>query len=377
MMKKNNNNNTNNNNNNANSKKLKVNWKNIAKKAEDRKIARNIDKQFKRLDSFIKPKASLLDYAHSLYHKDAKPARFPLLSNFRTHLKIVRYRTVKTVNASGNLIFVLKPAVVPFFANTSTASPMLFTNNVNYDPNSDTNNLVGANNWDTNYVTSSGLDLPVGDFVAGSTIATTICATITGVSNLNKQGKVYVAESANNYLDAGLNTDIAFANAIVNRSSLADLIKIKSCKEMEIMNMDSNSEIEYHYIPESGYSKTYRATPIGVTADQQTLKDTDFAEFVLVVSGAAANTQLQVNIYQVLQMRPATDKLDNYPSDYTECHDNPDPLLAKLFTDDEHKITIDKRHNRTTGPTLQKTVNQYVNNVPEGNRYPGIIVTDH
>lgn len=306
-------------------------------------IINRFEKQYINIDNAImRKKDTLLDFSHALFHKDARPVAFPLTDFCPIYLKQIRYRAIKTVNTNGNLLFALKPAVISGFNVNSSASPLLFTNNEAYDPQSSNNVLVGGNNWDNTYP-SQGIQLPNDDFVIGHTVSTTICVTLTGVSNLEKKGKIYLAKQYNRSLYQGDPADDAAANVIVNGLSLPVIIKLKECKEIEIMNMGSESEMEYHYIPENGYSKVFSRAP-----EAQNINfgnhDRELEEFVCIVSGAAAGTQVQFNMYQTIQLRPKISKLDMYPSNYSTCVDNPDPLLAELQQADV-SLVVTKRHN--------------------------------
>jgi hypothetical protein len=298
---------------------------------------------------------TILEYEHMLLHHDAPVVRMPLLQMGRSHVRKAHYRVQKSVNANGNLVLVFTPSSSGKISTLGPASPVLFSGNANYDPNITTNLLAGGGNWDTGFQTAEGMGLIVDQFNQVVTIAAHLCISISGVSNLNKKGKIYLAErniSSNSYGDSG---DVGVASNLVNTIPLSNVVKLDHFKEIEVMNMDSNSTIKYNYIPDRSYANMvrYDPAPLGTSAD--VILDGN-KQFIFIIAGADATTQIIADYTVVLQGRPQISQLNNYPTDYSYCYKNPDKLNRRLDTLTDAKIVIEKDihegyANRLYGPS--------------------------
>jgi hypothetical protein len=328
---------------------------NIISRTNFKKDLKQIDAIDKRMANMIHKTETLLQYEHMLLHHDAPVVRMPLLQMGKSHVRTAHYRVQKSVNANGNLVLVFTPSASGKISTTGLASPVLFSGNANYDPNITTNNLLGGGNWDTGFQTAEGMGLIGDQFNQVVTIAAHLCISISGVSSLNKRGKIYLAErntSSNSYGDA---VDVAFASNLVNTIPLSNVVKLDHFKEIDVMNMDSNSTIKYNYIPDRSYANMVRYDPGPLGTSSDIIVDGN-KQFIFIIAGADPTTQIIADYTVVLQGRPQISQLNNYPTDYSYCFQNPDKLTRRLDTLVDAKIIVEKDihegyANRLYGPS--------------------------
>jgi hypothetical protein len=355
-----NNNNSKNNGNNANNaNKNKGNnpqakWVgNLVKKMKNKKQKQNqinnaINKSEKSgVDKLIKSQES--QSAMQSYVRMITSEQFitavpkPLLSMGRSHIKKVKYRAVRTVNAQGRLLAVCPYALLSGKTTTAQLSPFLFMNSDNYDPTVNTNNITTGSTFDLGITSPDGTGLLAGHFASVCVIAGHLCASLSGVSNLNKKGKIYLAEGRNSQYYYGGSTSYAYATTLANRYYLGNMIKYQSAKEVEIMNMDSSSKVEYHYIDEHPYSTPHLPDPDSATTEHTT--DGSHKAVILVVDGATPGTEVILDFTIVLQARPEPAYLNTYPTQNSKCFINPDPICRMLEIEPDNVLTVDNKRD--------------------------------
>jgi hypothetical protein len=264
----------------------------------------------------------------------------PLLSMGRSHIKKICYRTTKTVNSNGRLLMVCPYGLLPRCGTLSTVSPVFCMNSEEYNPSVNTNAITTGSNFDLDIVGTSGIGLVVDNFTAAATIAAHLCVSLSGVSNLNKKGKLYIAESRNGTFALGGSASADISTLYANRYFLGNLVKYFNHSEVEIMNMNSSSRIEYHYIDPYSYANTPTYDP--ATNTSPTYVFADHKAVVLIVDGAAAGTEVIFDHTIVIQARPEPSYLNTYPTQFTGVFENPDPYMRALESNSKNVLKVDK-----------------------------------
>jgi hypothetical protein len=235
-------------------------------------------------------------------------------------------------STNGRAFFSIKPAELGKGNNSSTASVVPILANISYNPNSVTNILNAAiGTWTPIIWSSQGINLEQGQIDRTTVIAFHLCATITGVSQLEKKGKIYIAQDRCNRYYSGPNSlvESTAISALVNKYPLSALSKLYHSKSIEVANMDSKSALEYHYIPAQGYSSIARTTS-GVYTASGTGDDIDENRLIIIIDGADANMNLVLDFEVILQLEPDVNYLNTYPVAPSTCYINPDPELRYL-----------------------------------------------
>jgi len=246
----------------------------------------------------------------------------------RCHVKNVHYRTIDTVNASGRLFAVL-PFALLARNSIGSCSPLCIVNDTTYSPTSGANVFTDTTTFDTNIVGSSGAGLIADHFTQATIIAGHVSISLSGVSNLNKKGKIYVAESRNNYFGCGAVNSTDIAQVYANRYTLANMVKYQHSREVEIMNMTDN-KITYNYIPSWSYARPLVYDPISTGASW--FYD-DMKAFVFIIDAADPTTEVIFDISFIIQARPEPSYLNIYPTVQATSFSNPDPILRYLEQD--------------------------------------------
>jgi hypothetical protein len=283
---------------------------------------------------------------------NARSVRKPLAFSSRTHLKTVRYRASKAVNGAGNLICVYPPKINSNNEVGTNASFLMFSNSEDYIPAGPSDIPAASANWDFNFAGASGQGLTAGHFTASKLIAAHAEIYFSGVSALNKQGKVYLAESKSNYWVGQHQTNDLQPNENIyaNRYTIANLIKFDHVKELDMATMNNNTKLEYNYIDADSYS----SWPQDPTILPALTHYYDSKAMVLVVQGAAANTEVIIDYTVTLELRPAPQHLNTYPCDYADSFFNPDPICKKLEQLDN--VTIRVHNGAKTDLGLARTL---------------------
>jgi len=328
--------------------KLKAKQLKLTKKNTQTKMQK-LNNAFTKLDAVVPASNDTLEqYAHMLLHREAPATRVPLLNMGKSHLRTIRYRVAKTVNAStGNCISVINPTALAAFNTSATGSPCMLSSDADYDPNYIGNDLTGLDNWDGGIVSSSGINLTNFDFTSVATIACHINVTISGVSALDKKGKIYIAEDVATDLNYGY-AEKTEANKLANKYILPNMVKLHNFEEIEIANMNSDSTIQYSFIPRSSYANTLQYIPTAYSSGEMAVQ-TGNQLFILIVTGATAGMQIQIDYKLVFQARPSIELLNTYPTEFSTCFKNPDRLTRWLEQDQTNKLKVRAQPNYKLG----------------------------
>jgi hypothetical protein len=262
-------------------------------------------------------------YVATILHAGRDTVPTPLAVN-KSFYKRVLYQDTLTVNATGNLLIMGSPGVLPKFGNSSTASCILYVNEAAYNPTSTTNALTGG--WNTNILGTNGINLNIAAFETGTIQNFHVQFELTGVSNLNKQGQIHLFEDQWDTAYYGNAGDVTVNELIANSYPVQDLAKCKHYKSVEIANMDSHSHLEYNYIPPRAYADPASNT---VTGPAGTGSITVYSNkyFGCMVTNAAVGTTLRIKYDMVIELAVENDFICDYPPVYSKTYVNPDPLL--------------------------------------------------
>jgi hypothetical protein len=212
---------------------------------------------------------------------------------------------------------------VPFNAlasqfTTSTTSPVLIANDASYNPNSSTHAGFAGGSWDLGIIGADGMNFVTNEFDAVTIIAGSVEIGLTGVSNLNRQGRLYLAEDQTNLHYRGDAADTANAQNQVNLYPLSALTKLQHNMTVDVINLKQGASLKYNFIPATGYSNMYitePATPaVGAVNAYPPCK-----QFVFVISGAASTTSVVMDFTVVAQCRPQVSQLNKFPARFTSC----------------------------------------------------------
>jgi len=270
-----------------------------------------------------------------------KSVPMPLLNFGKTHIRTIRYRVSKAVDAtSGNLAATFNFASMCMPSDSWDWSGSLLTADPAYNPNSTTNTgFAVSNNWDLGLYGANGINNMNDHFDIVSCIAGKVEISITGVSNLNRKGKIYLAEDTTNLWYAGNSTDGTQAQNQVNLYPISTLTKLTHKKSIDLISLKNDSRLVYKYIPATNYSNMKQAepkTPATGTHTESNLQKLG----VLVVEAAATGTTLVFDYTIVLQTRPHITQLNTYPPEYSSCFINPDPYLRLMESDTRNVINV-------------------------------------
>ena len=288
-------------------------------------ISKNIAKANKALRQPPTP-AAFSDYIRSLLHHDQPLVTSPLESR-KMFYKRIKYQDTITVNAAGHCFVGGSIFGIAGFDKTSTASPILYANQTGYDPTTTTNNLTGG--WNSAIIGSTGLNVSSTEVESQYVQSAHIKVSLTGVSNLNKQGQIHMFEDVNRYYRLGNSTDTVYNDLFVNSYPIQDLPKCNHYKRVDIMNMDSSTALEYNYIPLLNPLSYYSLPPMGETNNRQSDESINKI-FGIVVSNAASGTTLRLEYEIVLVQEIDNDYINNYPPIYSNIFIDANPALQML-----------------------------------------------
>jgi hypothetical protein len=302
------------------------------------------------------PVDTMRGYLNMLIHEDAPVLyRMPLLPMARSHLRRSRFRISMPVDSTnGRAFFSIKPVDLGKGNNDSISSVVPILANSSYNPNSTANAFnAAAGSWTPIIWSNQGINLEQGQIDRTTVVALHLCATITGVSQLEKKGKIYIAQDRCNKYYAGPNSapDSIVLPALVNTYPLSALSKLYHSKSIEVANMDSKSAIEYHYIPAQGYSTISRTVNRVYTATGSA-EDIDENRLIIIIDGADANMNIVLDFEVILQLEPDINYLNTYPVAPSTCYINPDPELRYL----ENVKDVVLRVNKSEGHLVDQVI---------------------
>lgn len=315
-------------------------------------LSNNVRKVKMNINKLPTPPAFSEYIRMTLFH-DQPLTTWPLQSK-KLFYKKIKYQDTLVVNASGNLFVGGSLHGIARFGSASIASPILYMNQTAYDPNISTHAAL-TGGWNTNIIGTTGTNVNPIEVEAQRLIAGHIKFSLTGVSNLNKQGQLHFFEDVSPVLRHGTATDASQQEALVNEYSLTDLPKCEHYKRLDIMNMDSQSTLEYNYIPLSLYSNSLIAvTPMTTSTS---LYDDLNKNFGLIINSASANTTVRIEYELIFAQDIANDYINNYPPQYSQIYVDPNPTLQMLQQITDNIIKTEKHNNGVV--KMMKEVNKH------------------
>jgi hypothetical protein len=281
-------------------------------------------------------------YVHMLLHENSPSMITPLMP-YRIFTKRVRYQDSIQVNSSGAALIALQPVALTKFNNSSTASPVLYVNQTAYNPDSTTNALTGG--WNTSIVGSSGLNITGGVFGGGRVASVHVVFEITGVSNLNKSGTIHLAEQTEANYRYGTSADTTHSEILANNCAISALPKFNKYKSVEIINMSSDSVLEYHYVPLTNEMITQQFVSAGtVTAGNNEPSPIGRSKlFCLIVKGAHVDTIIRARYEINLEFMVNNDYVNDYPPAYSHCFVNSEPTLQLINQTEDYIIRVNAK----------------------------------
>jgi hypothetical protein len=305
------------------------------------------------------------EFTRQLLHSGQKQYPTPLESR-KMFYKRVRYQDTLEVNANGSCFVGGSLAGLVIRDKTSTNSTLLYSNASGYDPTSTGNSIVGG--WNTDIIGPSGLNLDKLAFTRAVLQSAHLKISVTGVSNLNKQGQIHIMEDMADVVYSGTSSSTLRNNELINEYPVQDLPKSTHYKRVDVMNMDSSSQMEYHFIPQRLYSRGDRNDDI-ITAyastDLSDLKDTK--NFAIICTSCAVGTTLRLEYEFNIALEVENDYINDYPPIWSTIYINPDPTLMMLQQDTNKIIKVDRHgENYITINNKRKPISTNLEYNPHG-----------
>jgi len=303
-------------------------------------IERNIEKAQHLYEDVAMHYDPFSKYIHTLLHENSPKVLTPL-TPFKAHLKRVYYQDTLSVNASGNAILLLQPTVLSLFGSSSTASPVLYCNETAYDPNAASQvGLTGG--WNTNLV--SALNINTSAFAKCRVAGVHIMVTMTGVSNLDKKGTIHLAQDTDEDYFYGTSSDTAQNEYALVKYSIQDLPRKTFYKSVEIVNMDSRSAIEYHYIPITNQDLTrqYNLPSTISTSSQGVYPNGLGKRFAMLIQGADTATQFKIRYQFDLECQVDTDYVNDYPPEWSRIFVDSEPTVQLLGQREDFALRVNQ-----------------------------------
>ena len=305
-------------------------------------------KQAREIMAQPKTPPPFIDYVRTLLHS-GQPTSVAPLEPKKLYYKKVRYQDTLQVNSNGHCMIGFTPLKIGTYTTGSTRSFVMYNNSNSYDPTSTTNTL-SSGLWNLNIVGTSGMNI-TSAFESLKTQSMHLKVSITGVSNLNKQGQIHIVEDINKDYYYGTASDTNIGASFANQYPLQDLPKCTHYRRVDVANMDSNSNIEYHYIPLS-YYRSAPSTPTLTTAITGGSGDSsDNKNCIIIASNCAVGTTLRLEYEIVFACEVYNDYINDYPPIWSDIYVNPDPTLQVLQQNTNAVINIDK-HDSKFFPTI-------------------------
>jgi hypothetical protein len=241
------------------------------------------------------------------------------------------------------------------FGNGATVSPVLYANQSGYDPDA-TSGMALTGGWNTAII--AGTNLVANAFSNARVSSAHVSFQITGVSNLNKQGTIHMAETTETEYWVGGSADTSFNELTLYRCAVPKLPKFAKYKSVEIVNMGPDSCLEYHYMPITNRDllKDYKDV-----VDSSTTNFLDFTNelgkvFNFTVRGAAIGTTIRARYEITFECDVETDYINDYPPEYSRCFIDSEPTLCLLNQNEDYVLRCNVKQGHIDR-TLYKDVN--------------------
>jgi hypothetical protein len=280
-------------------------------------------------------------YVHMLLHENS-PSMITPLTPFKVNTKRVYYQDTLQVNANGHLFIGLQPQMLSQFSYISTGSPVLYMNHSAYDPDAvAAAGLIGG--WNTNIIGTTGTNINYTSRPKNRIASMHVSFQLTGVSNLNKQGTVHMAENIDDRQYIGDSTSFSVNEIFSQQFAISRLPKLPKYKSVEIMNMDSDSKLEYHYFPITNVDLRNQYDATAVYSDTDSTIDEFTKTFGLVIRSAAVGTTVRVKYEINIESEVETDYINDFPSEYSRCFVDSEPTLRMISQEVDNVIRIDAK----------------------------------
>jgi len=279
---------------------------------------------------------AMSDFVRTLLHWDQPLSTAPLEPR-KLFYKRVKYQDTIVVNSSGNCFVGGQMGALPQFNTSSTASPILYANQTGYSPTSTTNFVTGGCNL--SIIGTTGVNLSGASVSRAYVQAAHLRISLTGVSNLNKQGQIHIAEDIDDSVRYDTAAGTTQNNLLLNEYPIQDLPKCTTYKRIDVANMDSKVQLEYHYIPLSLYNGTIEFTPATMSAGTQVVPGNK--TFMVIAASCATGTTLRLEYEIDLAMEIENDYINDYPPIWSKIYMNPDPTLMLLNQNPDYIISTE------------------------------------
>jgi hypothetical protein len=273
--------------------------------------------------------------------RSSEPQRMPLLNLGKSHLRRIKYYVkAKPLSTGTSMAYVVAPAKLVEFSNSASQGGAMFINDANYNPTSAAQSGTWtAPQWDAGIYGLDGMNQTANVFDASTVISASCRISFTGVSNLNKKGKLYIAEDLTNLTYAAATaTDITVCKTWINLYPLASLVKLQHQRNYDLINMSLSTEYKYTYVPPYSYSNML-ITEAADPASGAHFTDLPTKVFIAIATGLDSATEMQIEWDVITQNRPQIAQLNTYQTRNTFCFENPDPHLRYMESDTNNVIS--------------------------------------
>ncbi len=318
-----------------------------------RAIEKRIDNTKKMVQKVPTPPA-FSDYIRTMLFHDQPICTSPLEPR-KLFYKKVKYQDTLQVNASGHLFIGGCIRALSAFGNSSTTSPILYANQSGYSPTSTSNALTGG--WNLTLVGSSGINIASAEIPRQYIMNAHLSFSLSGVSNLNKQGQIHMFEDLNATARYGAAGDLVYNSALVNEYPIQDLPKCSHYKRLDIMNMDSSTTMEHNYIPLMN-DLILGTQTVGAYSVSSTFTGSQNKTFGFIISSAAVGTTVRVEYEILFAQEVNNDYINNYPPEYSRIYVDADPTL-QLLQQNTNNILRTEKHDDNAVFELIKDVRKY------------------
>jgi hypothetical protein len=267
------------------------------------------------------------------------------------HYRGITYRSSLTVGGGGNAFIGINPSLLVQGLNNSTASPFLTvkTNTLIYDPSISTNSFGStdlASMRDIGILGSAGFNLST-DFERSKLVAFSIEFSITGVSNLNRKGNLYLVDEWTgdaailNHYNNGVNTvagDYQALTAVVNSYPISTIIKLPHiCKQL---TTDDNLQMTWKWTPSVDHSFSNFSLPFQFTTTQNRgpVDGTDNA-CVFIAHGCDTATVINYEVHAIFAADVDASLTNTYPRSISNDYSYTFPSIVKKFNKSDAKFS--------------------------------------
>jgi hypothetical protein len=181
-----------------------------------------------------------------------------------------------------------------------------------------------------------------------------------------------MAEDVEDLFYYGNIADVGQANLSINRYPLSAITQLSKNKTLDIIDTDSATRMQYHWIPACGYSTIYKRQPESISGGNRQVTDGSLKTFVFIADGCAVGTKFVFDFELTFQCEVITSSLNLYPSQYSTCFLNPDPEIAYLNTKQDLALNVETDESKFVKDAILASVAK--RNVSEEKFFLG---TDH